>query len=388
MAFTQLMLIRTLCIILLIFLLTSSSSAQWLPVENVQIRYIRTSDGGPAVVIEYDLRGNRLTKSAPAYVFFRYSRDDGLTWHLIPHQFLSGNGDGIVDRTGHKKSIWWGTVETTFPPRTKFELKIRALQMARIPEGAFTMMSIPGAGYDESGKNIPAASLPLYYMAKYETTMDQYADYLNETGKEGMGWKSQMADSLTGGIIREGQRRSYSYKVKQGLEKHPVTYVSWYDAQGFLSWCGMRLPTEAEWEKACRGGNFLDGDTRRKRPNPLPDRFYPWGNEAPEEGGVYRCNIDGAADGFPETAPVGSFSKYNSPYGLCDMVGNVAEWTLDWYETSWHAGLDGFRVVRGGSWIALPEGCNAVTGATRLPILESSIMGFRGVYSDPADAHR
>jgi len=76
---------------------------------------------------------------------------------------------------------------------------------------------------------------------------------------------------------------------------------------------------------------------------------------------------------------VGSFQRFASPYGVCDLAGNVAEWTLDWYSTSYHAGLDGFRMVRGGSWMAVPEGCDAVTGATQLPLQESSIMGFRGV---------
>jgi formylglycine-generating enzyme required for sulfatase activity len=57
----------------------------------------------------------------------------------------------------------------------------------------------------------------------------------------------------------------------------------------------------------------------------------------------------------------------------------MAEWTLDWYSTSFHAGLDGFRMVRGGSWMAVPAACDAITGATQLPLKESSIMGFRGV---------
>jgi formylglycine-generating enzyme required for sulfatase activity len=62
------------------------------------------------------------------------------------------------------------------------------------------------------------------------------------------------------------------------------------------------------------------------------------------------------------------------------MAGNVAEWTLDWYSTSYHVGLDGFRMVRGGSWMAVPSACDAVTGATQLPLKESSIMGFRACY--------
>ena len=61
------------------------------------------------------------------------------------------------------------------------------------------------------------------------------------------------------------------------------------------------------------------------------------------------------------------------------MAGNVIEWMLDWYSTPYHTGLDGFRMVRGGSWMAVPAACDAITGATQFPIKESSIMGFRGV---------
>jgi len=76
---------------------------------------------------------------------------------------------------------------------------------------------------------------------------------------------------------------------------------------------------------------------------------------------------------------VGSFDKFNSPYGACDIVGNVAELTLDWYATSFHAGLDGYRMVRGGSFMDPPAGCDAVTGATQLPVKRSSISGFRAL---------
>ncbi|RKY24419.1 MAG: formylglycine-generating enzyme family protein, partial [Planctomycetota bacterium] len=93
----------------------------------------------------------------------------------------------------------------------------------------------------------------------------------------------------------------------------------------------------------------------------------------------FRCNGRGEEDGFPATAPVGSFAQYSSPYGVCDMAGNVAEWTIDFYSTSYHAGLDGFRMLRGGSWRSSPAGLDAVSGATSLPLAESGIMGFRGV---------
>ena len=111
----------------------------------------------------------------------------------------------------------------------------------------------------------------------------------------------------------------------------------------------------------------------------MPERRYPWGDESPGADGVFLCNFDTEDDGFPYSAPVGSFEKFGSPYGVCDLAGNVAEWTIDWYSTPYHAGLDGFRMVRGGSWMAVPAAYDAITGATQLPLKESSIMGFRAV---------
>ena len=246
--------------------------------------------------------------------------------------------------------------------------------MARVPAGEFVMKSLPAGGRDETRSERPSTDLPLFYISKYETTVAMYADFLNEIGKHGAGWNPRMARVERCGITRE---EDGSYRVAPGREAYPVTYVSWYDAMKFLQWCGLRLPSEAEWEKAYRGGLRLQGEGGALVKNPLPERRYPWGGESPDVGGVYRCNVDGDQDGFEYLAPVGSFDGFNSPYGVCDMAGNVAEWTADWYSTPYHVGLDGFRMSRGGSWMAVPEAVDGVSGATYLPLNESSIMGFR-----------
>jgi len=111
--------------------------------------------------------------------------------------------------------------------------------------------------------------------------------------------------------------------------QHPVNCVDWNQALGYCKWRGARLPSEQEWEKAARG---TDG------------RKYPWGDEVPS------CNYaivsyGGDGCGRNSTWPVGSKPLGASPYGASDMVGNVWEWTYDWYDSS-----RGARVLRGGSW--------------------------------------
>ncbi|MFH1717196.1 MAG: SUMF1/EgtB/PvdO family nonheme iron enzyme [Planctomycetota bacterium] len=350
--------------------------ANWIDISNVKIRQEPTELAGPKTIIEYDIEDQNISPASPAYVFVRYSTDSGKSWQLISVASLRGNGFDIVDKSGPRQIIWWGTEQTNFNDLDRVKIRVRGIAMARIPAGKFVLKSLPGGGRDESREIEMNSDLPLFYMARYETTISMYTDYVNELGSAGAGWNERMSNSDRCGIVR---RDDGTYAVQAGREDYPVTYVSWYDATNFLQWCGMRLPTEGEWEKALRGGIYLDGDDAKQELNPLPERRYPWGDESPGEGGVFRCNYDGEDDGFSYTAPVGSFDKFNSLYGVCDLAGNVAEWTLDWYSTSHHAGLDGFRVVRGGSWMAVPAACDAITGATQLPLKESSIMGFRGV---------
>jgi formylglycine-generating enzyme required for sulfatase activity len=109
---------------------------------------------------------------------------------------------------------------------------------------------------------------------------------------------------------------------------HPVVHVCWKDADAYAKWAGKRLPTEAEWERAARGG--------------LNQKPYAWGDEDPDAGGKWKCNIwqgvfpetNSLADGYLRTAPVRSYSP--NAYGVYEVAGNVWEWCADWYQPDYY----------------------------------------------------
>ncbi|MCP4428531.1 MAG: SUMF1/EgtB/PvdO family nonheme iron enzyme, partial [Chloroflexi bacterium] len=195
------------------------------------------------------------------------------------------------------------------PPKNSFIHEKIGLEFVRIPAGEFL--------YGDSKEKI---ELPEFWMGKTPVTNAAYKRFLdaNQQHRLPSGW--------------DGQNRMYP----NGKADHPVVNVSWYDAQAFCEWAGLRLPAEREWEKAARG---TDG------------RTYPWGNQEPTPE---LCNFDGNVN-VGDTTPVGRYSPGgDSPYGGVDMSGNVWEWCLNKYETPEDTAVDKsdvWRVLRGGSWL-------------------------------------
>ncbi len=214
------------------------------------------------------------------------------------------------------------------------------VEMVLIPAGEFLMGS-DGEDTRDNEKPVHSVYLDAFYMDKYPVTNAQYKAFVEanpEWSKEGFSPKYLSKFYLSdwdGNIFPSGKGN------------HPVVSVSWYAAMAYAKWADKRLPTEAEWEKAARGG--------------LVVQKYPWGNSIDSGKANYGKKVG-------NTTPVDNYPVNN--YGLCDMVGNVDEWCLDGYDANFyvHSPRDNPildenktqkignitsnnpRVMRGGNW--------------------------------------
>jgi sulfatase modifying factor 1 len=234
-------------------------------------------------------------------------------------------------------------------------LESQGLKFRFIPGGGYLVGSPP----NEAGRYADEASphkvyLTPFYIAVTETTNAQYARFLQATGHPApLYWEDKNLNA-------PGQ---------------PVVGVTWDDATAFCQWLSRvtglehKLPTEAQWEVAARGG--------------LSGQPYPWGPEAPDAGGVYRANYrpnDFADDGFAFSAPVASFPP--NGYGLFDMAGNVSEWCQDRYLPLRRGGPfkpGVLRLLKGGSWISGPRDLRAAARQSAPPSYADGYIGFRVV---------
>jgi sulfatase modifying factor 1 len=227
-------------------------------------------------------------------------------------------------------------------------------ELVSVPAGPFVMGSNAGAA-DERPEH--TVHLDAFRMALQPITNAEYARFVRETGHRAPGVDELPLVVKAGGPEREGAFRAFATKYTwigsqppADLLDHPATLVRWEDATAYCRWLSdvrgqrYRLPSEAEWEKAARGG--------------LERQRYPWGDRLDGE----RANFlaDPAMKESHSTQPGRSYPP--NGYGLFDMSGNAWEWVNDWYDAAYYSVSPGanppgptggqFRIVRGGGWLA------------------------------------
>ncbi|MFT5131449.1 MAG: sulfatase modifying factor 1, partial [Rhodothermales bacterium] len=269
--------------------------------------------------------------------------------------------------------------------------------------GSFLMGTVDECGFPADGEG-PIRELRLQPFAIDPTPVTnlQVREFVNATGykteAERYGWsyvfhlhvKSKYVSGTVSGLQWWCKVDGASWRHPEGpgsnIKKrlqHPATHISWNDAAAYANWAGKRLPTEAEWEYAARGG--------------LEQKRYAWGNEF-RPGGKHMCNIfqgdfprrDSAEDGYSGTNPVKAYKP--NGHGLYDVAGNVWEWCADWFHPSFHcdAGCDDptgpatgdRKAMRGGSFLCHDSYCSRYRVAARTsntPDSGGSNLGFRCV---------
>ncbi|MDR1273528.1 MAG: SUMF1/EgtB/PvdO family nonheme iron enzyme [Odoribacteraceae bacterium] len=265
-----------------------------------------------------------------------------------------------------------------------------------VPRGTFLMGSPavePNRYPDETQHKVTLTRD--YWMSKYPITNVQYAEFLNDAGIDDTGAKAAIQGGETliqpssgfydWGLHHNGNR----WDPAAGYENHPVIFVSWYGAKAYAEWAGGDLPTEAQWERAARGGveNMPFGVGNGKVLTSDMTNFYGTYPYDFNGGGSYN---DASGVYVGSTTVVGAYSAYANAYGLHDMHGNVFEWCLDqWDGSDNYAGLPAtdpvctegsYRVLRGGYWNSSAQYCRSAFRDVGNPGRRRSIVGFRVVF--------
>ncbi len=276
-------------------------------------------------------------------------------------------------------------------PAGEFKMGTDASEIPQLIQWAKQWFSNAKADWFEDETPRHTVYLDALYIDKYEVTNAQYAKFLNAYGKnvDAVGHELLMINS--GYCLIKKVRNTY--KPNAGYEDHPVIEVTWYGAATYAQFYGKRLPTEAEWEKAARGG--------------LAGKRYPWGDSKPDGSNVNfadkNTNFHGSDitinDGYERTAPVGSYQP--NGYGLYDMAGNVYEWCADEVDKNYYSkspknnpkgpgvpimfknddftNLDksSLCVLRGGSWRFNPYNLRCADRDYLVPTRTFNYVGFR-----------
>ncbi|KAG7494668.1 hypothetical protein JOB18_035374 [Solea senegalensis] len=313
--------------------------------------------------------------------------------------------DRVEDRTASvDKAAKYSRDSNEKLPDAEENEKRTQSQMVLISGGEFLMgTDNPGIPADGEGPQ-RLVHVDSFYMDIQEVTHRQFQSFVSATGY--VTEAEKFGDSFVfEGILSETVKnqitqavaaapwwlpvKGANWRQPEGIDSnnadrldHPVVHVSWADAVAYCSWANKRLPTEAEWEYACRSG--------------LKDRLYPWGNKLNPKGQHYANlwqgdfpNHNTGEDGYVKTSPVMSFPA--NGFGLYDMVGNAWEWTADWWAvhhtterqhnpTGPPSGKD--RVKKGGSYMCHKSHCYRYRCAARsqnTPDSSASNLGFRCV---------
>ncbi|QUH03386.1 formylglycine-generating enzyme family protein [Saccharopolyspora erythraea] len=270
-------------------------------------------------------------------------------------------------------------VETCDPPR-------RAGDLVRLDGGEFLMGSEDAHAYPGDGEGpVRAVRLEAFRISRTAVSNVEFGEFVAATGyrteAERWGWSFVFAGLLpddfppTRGVAatpwwRQVEGADWRHPEGPGSDvdergDHPVVHVSWSDARAYCAWAGLRLPTEAEWEYAARGG--------------LAGRAFPWGDEL-EPGGRHLMNVwqgefprrNTRADGWLGTCPVDAFPP--NGFGLHNTTGNAWEWCADWFDP----GHRTRRSARGGSYLCHDSYCRRYRVSARQGLTPDSTTGNTG----------
>lgn len=255
------------------------------------------------------------------------------------------------------------------------------IRMCRVPSGAF-LMGKSDAGDDVlygSTKETPQHEVQLssYWIGKHPVTRGQYRLFMESDGYTNSTYWSTNGWSWRASIDRQSpdfwdEVQDWGTGEFRQTDRHPVVGVTYYEAEAFCNWAGLRLPTEAEWEKSARWDD-------RWSPTPW---VYPWGHQrsASKCNNVNDINPLGGGGMRHQTSPVRAFPDSASRYGLLDMAGNVREWCKDWYSNTYYSQTpeggwidpqgpsSGWeRVLRGAGWDAVSISMRCARRDSRLP---------------------
>lgn len=278
-------------------------------------------------------------------------------------------------------------------------------RMISLPGGPFLMGTDYAEAFAADGEGpVREVTLSPFLLDRYPVTNDLFAKFVAATGykteAEKFGWSfvfwAHVPKERFNEMVRDTvaaapwwcQVPGSYWAAPEGpgsdirtRGNYPVTHVSWNDTQAFCNWSGQRLPTEAEWEYAARGG--------------LMQKLYPWGDRL-RPNGEHRCNIwqgefpkyDTAEDGYAGTSPVDAFPP--NDFGLYSITGNAWEWCSDWFSKDHHLTASRInpqgpptgtaRVMKGGSFLCHKSYCNRYRCAARssnTPDSSTANMGFR-----------